>query len=109
MHNTPLRFLLGQGDILQSFSASWETEFPPKFAGTLSFRLVPQAPEPEYAFLVLECDAVHYDLRRLIIREPTGNTSEFRFTSIVTDVKLDKRQFQFKVPRGTEVIRLDER
>jgi len=109
MRNTPLRFLLGQGEILRSFTASWESESSPKLAGTLTFRLIPRAPEPEYTFLVLECDSTNYDLRRLIIRESTGNTSEFFFANIVMDAKLDKGQFQFKVPKGTEVIRLDEK
>jgi outer membrane lipoprotein carrier protein len=109
LHNTPLRFLLGQGEILKSFTASWESEFSPKLAGTRIFRLTPLASEAEYTFLVLECDATNHDLRRLIIREPTGNTSEFYFANIVTDAKLDKGQFQFKAPKGTEVIRLDEK
>ncbi len=109
MHSTPLRFLLGQDEILTSFSASWEREFKPKFAGTFCLRLVPRMSEPEYAFLVMECDAKSFDLKRLIIREQTGNSSEFLFTDLTMNTKMDKGMFQFKAPRGVEVIRLDEK
>jgi outer membrane lipoprotein carrier protein len=109
MHSTPLRFLLGQGEILKSFAASREREFRPTRAGALLVRLTPRSSDPEYAFVVLECDAASYDLHRLIIREPTGNTSEFEFTRVVSNPKVNKGLFQFKVPRGVEVIRLEDK
>ncbi len=109
MHSTPLRFLLGQGDISRSFSVTWEREFRPKFTGTLCLRLVPRTPESDYAYVVIECDAKSFDLKRMIIGDPTGNTSEFLFTNMKTNLKLDRKMFQFKVPRGVEVVHLDEK
>ncbi len=109
IHSTPLQFLLGQGDILLSFAAVPETEFGPKFVGSTMLRLTPRKREPEYAFLVLECDQKSYDLRRIIIREVSGNTSEFVLSNLVANIKIDNKQFQFKIPRGVEVVHLDEK
>ena len=109
LRSTPLQFLLGAGDILKSFTASRETEFPAKFERSLLFRLTPRVAEPDYSFLVVECDSGTHDLQRIVIRELSGNTSEFVFSRLATNVKADKKQFQFSIPKGVEVVRLDER
>jgi outer membrane lipoprotein carrier protein len=109
LHSTPLQFLLGRGDILESFSVAWETELKPKMQQTLIIRLMPRTDEPEYSHLVLEVDEHSYDLRRMIIRERTNNISEFVFSNLTTNVRVNNSQFQFKIPRGVEVIRLDDR
>ncbi len=109
MRNTPLDFLLGRGEILKSFSVSWETDLGARFQGTLMLHLVPLAPDAEYGSIVIECDAGTYDVRRMILRERTGNMSEFEFENLQTNKDLDRKQFVFKIPKGVEVIRLDER
>jgi outer membrane lipoprotein carrier protein len=109
IRSTPLQFLLGQGDILKSFVASKEGEFRAKFEGSVLLRLTPRSREPDYAFLVLECDQRTYELRRIVIRELTGNTSEFVLSNLVMNVKIDGKQFQFKIPKGVEVVRVDEK
>ena len=107
LHSTPLEFLLGSGDINKSFVASWEMEFKPQVERTLLIRLVPRKPEGEYAFLVLELDNRTFDLRRIAIRDSGGSTSEFLLSDVSTNIKLDNKLFQFKVPKGVEVIRLN--
>jgi outer membrane lipoprotein carrier protein len=109
LRSTPLQFLLGRGRIMESFVVSWESELKPRVEGTILLRLVPRTPEPSYAYVVLECDESTYDLRRVVIREATGNTSEFLLTNLQTNVRVDDRKFQFKIPKGVEVIHLDER
>jgi outer membrane lipoprotein carrier protein len=109
LRSTPLRFLLGQGDILRDFEASWEKEFKPKVEATLLIRLIPRSPDSEYAYVVLESDERTFDLRRIVVREPSGNYSEFTLTDVMTNVKIDNKQFQFKVPKGVEVIQVDDK
>jgi outer membrane lipoprotein carrier protein len=108
LHSTPLEFLLGSGDIDKSFNASWETVFKPSTPGTLMVRLVPRKPDIDYSFLVLEIDSRMFDLRRIAVRDPGGSTSEFFLTNVVTNVKLDKKFFQFKTPKNVEEIRLND-
>lgn len=107
LHSTPLELLLGSGDINKSFTASWEMEFKPKVEGTLMIRLVPRKSGGEYAFLVLELDSQTFDLRRVAIRDTGGSTTEFFFSDVTTNVKLDNKLFQFKIPKGVEVIRMN--
>jgi chaperone LolA len=109
LRSTPLQFLLGRGRIMESFVASWESELKPRVEGTVLLRLAPRTPEPSYAYVVLECDESTYDLRRIVIREATGNTSEFLLTNLQTNVRIDDNKFQFRIPKGVEVIRVDEK
>lgn len=109
LRSTPLQFLLGQGDLLKSFASTWEHEFKPRTVGSLLLRLVPQTPQADYAFVIVECDAQTSDLRRLVIRELTGNTSEFILTDVVTNTTLNSGQFKFKIPKGVEVINVEDK
>ena len=109
LRSTPLRFLLGQGDIEGSFFVSWEPDLKPMAVGTLLLRLTPRSAETGYAHVTIECDGRSFDVRRMVIHERTGNTSEFVFRNLQTNVKIDNRQFQFKIPKGVEVVRLDEK
>jgi len=106
LRSTPLDLFLG-GDINRSFTASWEKEFSPEAEHTYQIRLTPRRRETEYAFLVLEFDQQSYDLRRILICEPSGNTSEFFFTNVTANAKVKREAFQFRAPKGVEIIRLD--
>ena len=106
MHNTPLEFLLGSVDINKSFAASWENQLKQKIEGTYLLRLTPRSSDAQYSYLVLEVDQKNYDLERIVIREPGGNTSEFVFSDLKTNVKVDNNLFKFKPPKGVETIRI---
>jgi len=107
--STPLRFLLGQGDVTKDFSASWEREFKPRAEETVLIRLVPRSADSDYEYVVLECDAKTFDLRRILVREPSGNYSEFTLTELMTNVRIDSKQFHFEIPKGVEVIHVDDK
>jgi outer membrane lipoprotein carrier protein len=107
LQSTPLQFLLGHGNIMEDFHVSWEEAIRAIVQATHLIRLEPRVPEAGYSYLVLECDAKTFDLRRLVIREQTGNTSEFLLTDLKTGIKISDRKFQFKVPKGVEIIRED--
>jgi outer membrane lipoprotein carrier protein len=109
LRSTPLEFLLGRGDILKSFRVSIEPDDRPTVEGTVLLRLLPVDPDPDYAYFVLECDSGTFDLRRIVVREGTGNTSEFLMTNLQTNVPTDSKRFDFKIPKGVEVIRVDEK
>jgi outer membrane lipoprotein carrier protein len=107
IHGTPLEFLLGGAEIEKSFVASWEMLIKPTSGQTALVRLTPRSGGGEYEFLVLEIDPKSFDLRRIVIREHGGNTSEFLLTNIAVNVKMGNREFQFKIPKGVEVVRLN--
>jgi outer membrane lipoprotein carrier protein len=106
MHNTPLEFLLGSVDINRTFDASWENQLKPRAEGTYLVRLTPSRSDTEYSYLVLEVDQKNYDLERIVIREPGGNTSEFIFSDLKINVRADGGLFKFKAPKGVETVRI---
>jgi len=106
MRGMPLELLLGAGKIRESFEVSWELEFRPKTESANLIRLTPARSDAEYSFLILELDPETSDIRRIVIRERTGNTSEFLLTDVITNPKIEDKKFQFKIPKGVEVIRL---
>ena len=109
LHNIPLEFLLGSGNISQSFSASWETEFKPNSEHTRLIRLTPRQAEQEYSYLVLELGSKTLDIRLIVLRESAGSTTEFLFSNITAAAKMESELFQLNVPKGIEVIRLNNK
>ena len=106
LYSTPLEFLLGAGDIRKTYAVSWETEFKAKFERTCLIRLTPRESDAEYSFLILELDPKTWEIRRLLMQEAGGNISEFQFTQVAANVKIENSKFRFKIPKGVEVIRL---
>jgi outer membrane lipoprotein carrier protein len=107
LHNTPLELLLGAENIHKSYTASWEKDYRTKTENTFLVRLTPRRDEGVYAFLVLELNRATYDLRRIILREFGGNTSEFLLWDVNTNTKMGSKDFQFKPLKGVDVIRLE--
>ena len=108
LRSTPLAFLLGEGNVSKNYSISQESEFRSTSENTLLIRLTPRKYEEMYVFLVLELDAATYEIRRVTLREQSGNTSEFLLSNVSTNIKVEPKQFRFSPPRGVEVIRLTE-
>jgi len=105
---TPFAFLLGGGNVRRDYSASAETEFKPAFSDTVFLRLTPVRDNGEYKFTALELDAKTFDIRRVVIREQSGNTSEFFLSDMVLNQKINDGNFQFRPPRGVEIVRVQE-
>jgi len=108
LRSTPLEFLLGGAGLVRGFRPTAERELQPKLEGTSMLRLEPRSPQSEYDSIVLEFDSRTFEIRRLVVREATGGSSDFLFSDTATNVRLDDRQFQFHMPKGVEVIELDE-
>ena len=105
---TPFAFLLGGGNVRRDYSASAETEFKPAFPDTIPLRLTPVHDNGEYAFVTLELDAKTFNIRRVIIRERSGSTSEFLLNDVVLNQKMNDGDFRFRPPRGVEIVRIQE-
>ncbi len=106
---TPIQLLLGQGDLKRNYDVAWDAAAGAQEGGAISLRLTPRAANADYAYVVLQCDAASFDLRRILIRDRTGDTSEFLFSNFKANAKVNAQQFQFRIPKGVEVVRLDEK
>ena len=103
---TPFAFLLGGGNARRDYTAEDETEFKAAFSDTVLIRLTPVRNDGEFGFVTLELDAGTFDIRRVVIRELSGNTSEFLLDGIVLNQKTNARDFQFRPPRGVEIVKV---
>lgn len=109
LRSTPLQILVGGGDMLRSYAVSRETGTAIGGSSTITLRLTPRRGETEFTHILIECSSVDYEMRRILIAERTGNTSEFVFSNIRINGKIDIKQFKFKIPKGVEVVRVDEK
>jgi outer membrane lipoprotein carrier protein len=107
LRGTPLELLLGLTDIKKDYRASWETGLKPKAEATLLIRLTPRKSEGEFESIILEIDRNTYDLRRIVLRESGGNTSEFLLSNVSTNTRIENKEFKFKRPKGVELVRVD--
>jgi outer membrane lipoprotein carrier protein len=101
---TPALFLTGKGNLLRDFEVSAAT--PPKEApsGTAALTLVPRIKERDYDSLMLVVDAGSLALRMLVSEDRQGGRSTFAFSALRENIGVSDREFEFKIPRGVEVI-----
>jgi len=99
----PALFLTGKGNIEGDFNAAFDkvAEAP---AGTIALRLTPKKHEPDYNSLTLVLQPGTLNLSMLITVDPQGGRSVFTFTNLKENVGLTDKQFEFKIPRGVELI-----
>ena len=101
---TPVLFLAGKGNLARDFNPSF-TDLPPGAApGSRALNLVPKTAQPDYDWLVVVVDAATLGLRGLVYGDPQGGTSTFSFTNLKENAGLTDRDFDFKVPRGVDVV-----
>ncbi|HSW39640.1 MAG TPA: outer membrane lipoprotein chaperone LolA [Acidobacteriota bacterium] len=107
LRNTPLAILLGAEDINKRYIVSREAVEAETDDGVIVIRLTPRDEDHAYSHLLLGLDRNNYDIRRVVVREHGGNTSEFHFSDVAVNMKVDNDKFRFRPPRDAEVIRLD--
>jgi outer membrane lipoprotein-sorting protein len=65
---------------------------------------VPKTAQPDYDWLVVVVDAATLGLRGLVYSDPQGGTSTFSFANLKENAGLTDKDFDFKVPRGVDVV-----
>jgi outer membrane lipoprotein carrier protein len=92
--------LSGRSDILAQFSVALDGTAPPARSRLV---LVPRRPDPELEQATLDVDAT-YRILGIVVVDAQGNRSRFQFEDVRENVGLGDQLFEFKVPRGVEVI-----
>jgi outer membrane lipoprotein carrier protein len=105
---TPFGFLVGYGDLLKDFEIADSDLKPVNGSSMHALRLLPRRPMENVSSMILEIDARTFQIQALVIFEYTGGISRFEFTRVMENPPLEPRLFNFRLPKGTEVIRLDE-
>jgi outer membrane lipoprotein carrier protein len=100
--NTPALFLAGQGKLTESFTIGKVTEE----RGLYTAVLIPRDKMQNLSKMVLLADKKNFQIVGSRVYDNLGNKTEMLFSDIRINPKLDKKLFQFKVPKGVELIDL---
>jgi len=101
---SPLAFLLGKTKLEKELPGlSLAQDVPPLAAEDVVLRGVPKAMADRVNQVLLEITPQSW-LRRIVIQEADGSTTEYRFSAEKPDVKIADQRFEFSIPDGVEVI-----
>ena len=99
---TAVLFLAGKGNLTRDFTVSYAT--PDETADTWALRLDPKQKQQDYDWLVIVVDRKTLEIRSLTAAEQQGGRSSFAFTNYRENTGIDDKAFEFKIPKGVDVI-----
>ena len=100
--NTPALFLAGRGKLTESFTIGKVTEEN----GIYIAELIPRDKVQSLSQMVLLADKKNFQIVGSRVYDNLGNRTEMLFSNIETNLNLKEKLFQFKVPKGVELIDL---
>ena len=98
---TAVLFLAGKGNLTRDFKVKYAEGAAD---GTLALRLDPKQPQRDYDWLVIGVDPKSLQIRSLTAADQQGGRSTFQFSNYRENTGLADRVFEFKIPKGTDVI-----
>ena len=101
---SPLAFLLGKTKLEKELQGlSLAPDVPPLVAGDTVLRGVPKAMADRVSQVLLEITPESW-IRRIVIQEADGSTTEYRFSDEKQNMQIANQRFEFSIPDGVEVI-----
>ncbi|MBM4277755.1 MAG: outer membrane lipoprotein chaperone LolA [Deltaproteobacteria bacterium] len=101
-------FLVGEGDLRRDFKLININESPPQKEDHIVIEMAPKESHPAVSRLALTVDKKTYFVIQVDVFDGLGNVTRTRFTDIKTNTNLSSSFFQFKIPPGTEIIRMQD-
>jgi outer membrane lipoprotein carrier protein len=105
---TPLAFLAGEGHLSRDFNLLNLNEPVSQKEDNYVIELAPKEPIATLAKLILTVDKKTYIVLQSDVLDGLGNVTRTRFIDIKINIGLSNSFFQFTVPPGTEVIKMQE-
>jgi len=105
---TPLAFLAGEGDLSQDFKLLNFNESISQKEQNFVLELAPKEPDAALSKLTLTVDKKTYYVVQADVFDGLGNVTRTRFIDIKTNVGLPNSFFQFTIPAGAEVLKMQE-
>jgi outer membrane lipoprotein carrier protein len=100
---TPALLLSGRGRLTRDFTPSF-AELPSTASGLLGLRLEPRQEDADYTSMTLGLDPATLQVRYLEAADRQGGRSTFTFSNVKENRGLADKVFEFRVPRGVDVI-----
>jgi outer membrane lipoprotein carrier protein len=99
----PAMFLAGQSDLARDYTPTF-TALPGAAAGLVTLQLVPRKPSAEYESLGIGIDPKTFQIQFLTAVDKQGGRSSFTFTNLKENRGLADKDFEFRIPRGVDVV-----
>lgn len=100
-----LSFLVGGGNIKQSFKLEKLDAARAGFEGGYVLVGEPREPTPAYQKIILYVDGKTSQVRRVMLIDAQGNRNRFDFANPVVNKKPAPDEFKFVPPKGTKVVK----
>ena len=99
----PALFLTGQSDLAHDYVASF-TPLPGAATGLTTLKLVPRKPHADYESLGIGIDPKTLQIQFLTAVDKQGGRSSFSFSNLKENRGLSDKDFEFRMPRGVDVV-----
>jgi outer membrane lipoprotein carrier protein len=99
----PAMFLAGQSDLARDYTPSF-TALPGAAPGLTTMKLVPKKPSADYESIGIGVDPRTLQIQFLMAVDTQGGRSSFAFTNLKENRGLTDKDFEFRIPRGVEVL-----
>ena len=99
----PALFLAGQSDLARDYVATF-TALPGAAVGLLTLQLVPRKPHADYDSLGIGIDPKSLQIQFLTALDKQGGRSSFAFSNLKENRGLTDKDFEFRIPRGVDVV-----
>jgi outer membrane lipoprotein carrier protein len=99
----PAMFLAGQSDLARDYTPSF-TPLPGAAPGLVTLKLVPRKKSEEYESIGIGVDPKTLQIQFLTAVDTQGGRSSFSFSNLKENRGLTDKQFEFRVPRGVDVV-----
>lgn len=103
---TPLAFLAGEGNLSRDFNLLNLNESVSQKEDNYVVELSPKEPLATLSKLILTVDKKTYTVLQADVFDGLGNVTRTRFIDIKTNAGLSNSFFQFTIPPGTEIIKM---
>jgi outer membrane lipoprotein carrier protein len=99
----PAMFLAGQSDLARDYTPSF-TPLPGAASGLVTLKLVPKKSNADYESIGIGVDPKTLQIQFLTAVDTQGGRSSFSFTNLKENQGLSDKQFEFRIPRGVDVV-----
>ncbi|MBY0495389.1 MAG: outer membrane lipoprotein carrier protein LolA [Cyanobacteria bacterium] len=99
----PAMFLAGTSDLARDYTPAF-TALPGAAAGLVTLQLVPRKKSEEYESIGIGIDPRTLQIQFLTAVDVQGGRSSFAFTNLKENRGLSDKQFEFRIPRGVDVV-----
>ena len=98
---TAVLFLAGKGSLTRDFNVSFAADGG---SDTYALRLQPKLKERDYDWLEVVVNRTTMQIRSLSAADAQGGRSTFVFSNFKENPGLSDKTFEFKIPRGVDVV-----